>query len=595
MIPAPVRRTRPLRAYQALALFVAVVCALLAVRPPGAAAASYTKISGSGSTWSANAIEQWRRNVRQQGMTVNYASVGSTVGRSQFASGTSDFGVSEIPYGLTDLGQQDPPPTRKYAYMPIVAGGTSFMYNLKIGGRQVTNLRLSGDVLSKIFTGKLTMWNSPEIKADNPRLTLPARRIVPVVRSDGSGTTAQFTLWMSKEHSGLWNDYCRRAGKTPPCGLTSYFPNIPGSGFVSQSGSLGVAGYTRQPQAEGAITYVEYSYARNAGFPVVKVLNRAGYYVEPTASSVAVALTKAEINNDPRSANYLTQQLDNVYRYGDDRTYPLSSYSYMIIPTKEEMGFTQAKGRTLSAFNNYFLCEGQQLADRLGYSPLPRNLVEAAMAQTRKIPGAVGNTIDINTCNNPTFSGGRNTLILNAPQPKACDKKGPDQCADGTAGAQQPTVPSGTSGGTSSTGGSGSTGATGSTGGSGSTGSTGGSGSTGSTGGSGSTGSAGGSGSTGATGSTGGSGGTTGDPGTAAGGTSGGTVLDPDTGQLVSTEQTGDTSVVASPVSLGTDDALGLRTALMALSAVLLLGVVVGPPLVARVMANRARRNGGSA
>ncbi len=248
MIPAPVRRPRATRVYQALALFVAAVCALLAVHPPNAFAESYTKISGSGSTWSANAIEQWRRNVRQQGMTVNYASVGSSVGRQQFKNGTSDFGVSEIPYGLNDLGQQDPPPTRRYAYMPIVAGGTSFMYNLKIGGRQVTNLRLSGDVLTRIFTGKLTMWNAPEIKADNPKLALPARRIVPVVRSDGSGTTAQFTLWMSKRYGSLWNDYCRRAGKQTPCGLTSYFPVIPGSGFVAQSSSLGARATRSSPR-----------------------------------------------------------------------------------------------------------------------------------------------------------------------------------------------------------------------------------------------------------------------------------------------------------------------------------------------------------
>ncbi|MGP4013328.1 phosphate ABC transporter substrate-binding protein PstS [Streptomyces sp. 4N124] len=559
--------------YQALALIVAAVCALLAIHPPDAFAATYTKISGSGSTWSANAIEQWRRNVRQQGMTVNYSSVGSSVGRQQFKNGTSDFGVSEIPYGLNDLGQADPPPTRKYAYMPIVAGGTSFMYNLKIGGKQVTNLRLSGDVLTKIFTGKLTMWNAPDIKRDNPKLVLPARRIVPVVRSDGSGTTAQFTLWMSKQYGSLWNDYCRRAGKQTPCGLTSYFPVIPGSGFVAQSSSLGVAGYTKQPQAEGAITYVEYSYARNAGFPVVKVLNKSGYYVEPTASSVAVALTRAQINNDPRSANYLTQRLDNVYTFGDRRTYPLSSYSYMIIPTKEEAGFTKAKGKTLSAFNNYFLCEGQQQADRLGYSPLPKNLVEAAMDQTRKIPGAFGADIDINKCNNPTFSGGRNTLIENAPYPQACDKKGPDQCATGTGGNKTPTTVNGGSGGSGS-GGSGSGGA-GSTGGSGATG---------------------GSGSTGSGGATGGSGGDTAGSTGGTGSATAGTVVDPDTGEILSGDQaTGDANVAASPVSLGADDALGLRTALMALSAVLLVGVVIGPPAVARLMNNRTRRKGSAA
>ncbi|MFD3584096.1 phosphate ABC transporter substrate-binding protein PstS [Streptomyces sp. NPDC058683] len=574
MIPASVRRPGATRVYQALAICVALVCVLLALHPPGAFAATYVKISGSGSTWSSNAIEQWRRNVKQQGLTVNYSAVGSSVGRTQFANGTSDFGVSEIPYGLTEFGTTEAPPQRKYAYMPIVAGGTSFMYNLKIGGRQVTNLRLSGDVITKIFTGKLTQWNAPEIKADNPKLNLPARRIVPVVRSDGSGTTAQFSLWMSKQYGSLWNDYCRRAGKSTPCGLTSYFPVIPGSGFVAQSQSLGVAGYTKQPQAEGAITYVEYSYARNAGFPVAKVLNKAGYYIEPTASSVAVALTKAQINNDPRSANYLTQNLDSVYTYGDKRTYPLSSYSYMIIPTKEEMGFTKAKGATLSTFNDYFLCEGQQLADRLGYSPLPKNLVQAAMDQTKKIPGAVAGNIDISKCNNPTFSGGKNVLLQNAPYPQACDKKGSDQCATGTGGNKTPTQVSNGS----STGGSGSGGSA-----SGGSGTTGGSSSTG---GSGSTG-------TGGTTTGGATGGTTGGS-TASGGTAGG--IDPDTGEALGGGQnTGDTSVAASPVSLASDDSMGLRTALMALSAVLLVGVVVGPPVVARLMAGRNRRKGGAA
>ncbi|MER7680037.1 phosphate ABC transporter substrate-binding protein PstS [Streptomyces sp. NPDC096934] len=576
MTSAPVRRPRGPRVHRALALVVALFCAVIAVHPPGAFAVTYVKISGSGSTWSANAIEQWRRNVRQQGMTVNYASVGSSVGRTQFANGTSDFGVSEIPYGLKEFGTTDTPPQRKYAYMPIVAGGTSFMYNLRIGGNRVTNLRLSGEVLTKIFTGRLTMWNAPEIRSDNPKLTLPARRIVPVIRSDGSGTTAQFTLWMSKQHGSLWNDYCRRAGKSTPCGLTSYYPNIPGSGFVAQSGSLGVAGYTKQPQAEGAITYVEYSYARNAGFPVVKVLNKSGYYVEPTASSVAVALTQARINDDSRSANYLTQNLDGVYTYGDRRTYPLSSYSYMIVPTKEEMGFTKAKGVTLSAFDNYFLCEGQQLADRLGYSPLPINLVQAAMEQVRRIPGAVTENIDIKKCNNPTFSSdGKNLLAKNAPYPAACDRQGQDQCATGTGGARQSTSPggSGTSGGGSAAGGSGTAGGSGASGGAGTTGGAGPTGSTGATG----TATTGGGGAPGTTGGT--------------GSTSAGTVVDPDTGQVLGADGgTGDTSVAASPVSLGTGDALGLRTVLMVLSAVLLIGVVVGPPLVGRLLTQRAQR-----
>ncbi|WP_327369484.1 phosphate ABC transporter substrate-binding protein PstS [Streptomyces sp. NBC_01217] len=547
----------------------ALVCALLALQPPTAEAASYTKISGAGSTWSSNALDQWRRNVSSNsGMTVNYQAVGSSVGREQFKNGTADFAVSEIPYGLTEGGMRDAPPKRGYAYMPIVAGGTAFMYNLRIGGKKVTNLRLSGEVLTKIFTGRITMWNAAEIRSDNPGLNLPARRVIPVVRSDGSGTTAQLTTWMAREHGGLWDDYCRRAGRSTPCGMTSYFPVVPGSSHIAKSGSLGVSGYTKQGHAEGAITYVEYSYAMNTGFPVAKMLNASGYYVEPTASSVAVALMKARINEDENSENYLTQILDGVYRSADRRTYPLSSYSYMVVPTTTEQPFTQAKGRTLATFANYFLCDGQQQAEELGYSPLPKNLVEAGFAQVRRIPGAPTGGIDIKKCRNPTFSpDGSNTLAKRAPYPKACDKRGPQQCADGTAGAREQTrVNPGASGG-----GSGSSGGTGS-------------------------GSGGASGGTTTAGSSGG--GTSGTDGTSGGtaGSSAGGVIDPDTGELISDDSggAGDSSVVGNPVTLAAGDSLGLRGVLMALSAVLLLGVVVGPPLAARALAARGRRKGGS-
>lgn len=559
-----------------LALAVAsLLCALLAFHAPAAEAASYTKISGAGSTWSSNALDQWRRNVSSNsGMTVNYAALGSSVGREQFKNGTADFAVSEIPYGLTEAGATDAPPKRGYAYMPIVAGGTAFMYNLKIGGKKVTNLRLSGEVVTKIFTGRITMWNHAEIRADNPGLNLPAARVIPVVRSDGSGTTAQLTTWMSKQHPALWNDYCGRAGRSTPCGMTSYFPVVPGSSHIAKSGSLGVSGFTKQGHAEGAITYVEYSYAITTGFPVAKMLNASGYYVEPTASSVAVALLKARINEDKGSPNYLTQILDDVYRAADRRTYTLSSYSYMIIPTKAESPFNTAKGRTLGTFANYFLCDGQQQAEELGYSPLPKNLVQAGFNQVKRIPGAPSGSTDISKCRNPTFSAdGSNTLAKNAPYPKACDKRGPTQCADGTAGAKEKTpVKPGATGGGSNGGGTGGASTGGGSGG-GTAGATGGAASGGASGGD-------------TAGTAGADGGTA---GTAAGG-----VIDPDTGELIGDGGTGgDSSVVGNPVTLAAGESGGLRGVLMALSAVLLLGVVVGPPLTARALAARNRRKEG--
>ncbi|MGE5612646.1 MAG: substrate-binding domain-containing protein, partial [Bacillota bacterium] len=207
-----------------------------------------------------------------------------------------------------------------------------------------------------------------------------------------------------------------------------------------------VAGFVSQPQNVGTITYVEYSYALNTGFPVAKMLNSAGYYTEPTAQNVAVALLKARIHSD------LTQDLSGVYTDTDPRTYPLSSYSYMIIPTALQGSFTAAKGKTLGAFAYYFLCEGQQQAPILGYSPLPINLVQAGLSQVRRIPGVNVQSIDISKCHNPTFSSnGQNTLALHAPYPSPCDKYGVSQCATGTGGARRTSTPvSGTAPATSS-------------------------------------------------------------------------------------------------------------------------------------------------
>ncbi|MFF3878167.1 phosphate ABC transporter substrate-binding protein PstS [Streptomyces sp. NPDC001978] len=425
--PAPFARLR-------VVTVLFLLAALLFGATP-ATAATYVPISGAGSTWSQNALDQWRANVRQYDMTVNYIGTGSSDGRNQFRNGTVDYAVSELPYGFNDSGVVDSPPSRRYAYVPVVAGGTSFMYNLTIGGKRVTNLRLSGEVIAKIFTGQITTWNDPAIKADNPALAsaLPARPVVPVVRSDGSGTTAQLTTWMSKQYPSLWDDYCHRAGRSTPCGATLTYPIVPGSGFVSQAGSNGVSGYVAQAGNVGTITYVEYSYAvYTTGFPVAKVLNKAGYYVAPTAQNVAVALLKARINEDSSSPAYLTQILDDVYNDTDPRAYPLSGYSYMILPTALELNFNSQKGKTLGAFAYYSLCQGQQHVDTLGYSPLPINLVQAGLNQVRRIPGVNVQSIDIKSCQNPTFStDGTNTLLETAPYPSACDRVGSSSC-DGT-------------------------------------------------------------------------------------------------------------------------------------------------------------------
>ena len=553
----------PHRPRHAAVLLLLMIGALLVLATTPAYAANYVPVSGSGSTWSANAISQWISNVSQYNLTVNFQAIGSSDGRTQFKNGSVDFAVSEIPYGIKDGNSYDNPPSRGYAYMPIVAGGTSLMYNLQIGGRKVTNLRLSGQTVTKIFTGVITDWADPQVAADNPGLSLPHRKIVPVVRADGSGTTAQFSLWMSKKYPALWDSYCAKAGRPTPCGLTSSYPVIPGSGFVALGGSNGVSGFVKQPDNIGTITYVEYSYAVNSGYPVAKLLNRAGYYVEPTGKNVAVGLLQARITTTP-GPNYLTQILDGVYDNPDPRAYPMSSYSYMILPTKVEDNFSTAKGLTLSKFANYFLCEGQQQAEDLGYSPLPINLVQAGLSQVKRIPGADVQSIDIKSCNNPTFSSdGSNTLAKNAPMPSPCDKIGVTQCAVGTGGAKQtPTVvrPSAAVAGTGSVAALGSAGSA----------------------------AARASGSTGA-GGAGGAGGTTATagPGAGASGTAAAGVpsVDPLTGQTQAATGAGGVVLAAEPVSVGQPSSGTVP--LGALAAFFLLAVVLIPPVLVRVLTAR--------
>ncbi len=450
--------SRPLAAIIAVGLAAGAALAGLAA-PPSTAVAStnYQSIVGEGSSWAANAIDAMRVNVKQFGITVNYTASGSSAGRKNFLNGTVDFAASDIPFQFKpeDGSAPENPAAGSYAYMPITAGGTAFMYNLKINGKRVTNLRLSGENAVKLFTGAITMWNDPAIQKDNPGLVMPARKVVPVVRSDGSGSTAQLTEWMIARHKPLWDAYCKKSGRAPACGFTSFYPTIPG--MIGQSQDVGVAGYVAQGFAEGAIGYVNYSYALNSQFPVAKLLNSAGFYTEPTPQNVAVALLKAKINTNAADPSvYLTQDLSAVYTDKDPRSYELSSYSYLILRTKVQGQFTEAKGKTVAAFSYYAMCQAQQQSESLGYSPMPINLVKASFDQIKKIPGAVVQNISVASCKNPTFSvDGTNTLAKTAPQPKACDKVGSaSQCPEGTAGMKNvPTAvkATGSTGGTPTT------------------------------------------------------------------------------------------------------------------------------------------------
>jgi ABC-type phosphate transport system substrate-binding protein len=342
-----------------------------------------------------------------------------------------DFTGSDPPFrnGHDELGGTGSErPAQGYSYVPDVAGGTAFMYHLTVAGKLITNLRLSGQTLMKIFTGQITNWADAAITHDYGA-QLPSLPITPVIRSDGSGATFFLTRWMHHVFGSDWDAFCQRAhpGIQLPCPETEFYPQFGNS--KAENGSNNVATYIASTYGNGSIGYDEYAYALNYHYPVVKMLNQGGYYVLPSASNVAVALTQAVINTDQSSPDFLQQNLDSVYTFTDPRSYPLSSYSYFIVPrsgTRLPTNFNNAKGATLSTWLNFDLCQGQRQVIQLGYSPLPINLVRGGLQQLNQLPGHVATTPESSLagCNNPTFINGQDVLLNTAPQPSPCDKLG---------------------------------------------------------------------------------------------------------------------------------------------------------------------------
>lgn len=396
---------------------VVIATALVMVRLTAPPAFASEGILGEGSTWAFPAVSAWAADVARENLTVNYNDNGSAAGRSAFWTGLSDFTVSDIPFQV----QNCPPPGnsscvseladvsesgRTFQYMPIVAGGTSLMYHLTVNGSPFTSLRLDSETVAKIFTGVITNWDDPEIAANNPGVNFPDEPIHVVVRSDGSGASYQFSNYLANTQPALWTAFGEKNQLYPPNAPTEYYPQNDGE-FEAVNGSDSVANTIAAPYSEGTIGYDETAYALENNLPIVSIKNAAGVYTQPTAQNVAVALTAAQLQPNH------TELLSNVFTNPDPRTYPISSYSYIIAPTNTTASpkdpwngnpFNASKGVTLTSFINYLLCQGQQEAQPLGYSPLPPNLVQVGFGVEQQIPGAVP-TPSIYDCNNPTITG----------------------------------------------------------------------------------------------------------------------------------------------------------------------------------------------
>jgi phosphate transport system substrate-binding protein len=338
--------------------------ALVAVGAVAATACSSSKssgprLSGAGSTFQKNIELQWIADFAKSsgGFTVDYQGTGSGAGIQSFINNTVDFAGSD---SLMKDDEQASADKRcgsgnQAVHIPITAGAAVFTYNLP----GVTDLKVSAPLIAKIFSGKVTKWNDPAVKADNPGATLPDLAIQPVHRSDSSGTTAIMASWLTAADPTDW---------TLGTAKDLTFP-----GGQSAAGSDGVTNLVKN--TEGGITYTELSYAIANQLTPAKVKNASGAYVDPTGAAVSSALATAKIDTskgDTRvSPDYVTKAAD---------AYPVSAISYVIVCNKGNK-----KAADLKAYLTYAVGAGQQSAGDLGYAPLPDAIDTPATAAVAAI------------------------------------------------------------------------------------------------------------------------------------------------------------------------------------------------------------------
>ncbi len=433
------RRTRRARALGAVAgSFVALVAAtqLWGAVPAGAS----PSMQSTGSSFASVAIQQWvGQSSTLFGLNINWQVSSSVIGLNNFGQNQIDFAASDIPYSAQ---QSTYYPTQPYQYLPDVAGGLAFMFNLNGNdGQRISNLNLNATVVAQIFLGEITKWNNPAIAALNPQLSgdLPDSNIIPVFRSDASGENYLLSDYLLHEDNGNFvaaqNAFQSGNPGQPtaswPVPASSSHPDpgtYPGwnAGYpVGESGSDNAANYVSALSSQGSITYVETAFAKEHGFPVANLANASGADVQPTSLNVATALEAALLHPD------LTQDLTDVYTNPLPNAYPLSAYSYIVAPCSPGLAaaqhtacaanptgvpgsnptggtspFPASKGNALGVFAAFLACEGQEKMATLGYSPLPPVLVQEDFdAIGRMNGGQEPPPVSAADCKNPYVDG----------------------------------------------------------------------------------------------------------------------------------------------------------------------------------------------
>jgi phosphate transport system substrate-binding protein len=336
------------------AICAVAVCIAAATAAAGTTRSSGGQLVGAGSTFVAPLVSQWAAAYPSVsgGTNVVYQPIGSGGGIQAISNRTVDFGASDAP--LTP----DQFSACKGCYqIPWALGGTAVMINLKTNAH--SPLKISGPVLAAIYLGRIKTWDAPALKALNPGVDLPSTAITPVYRSDGSGTSYNFTDYLSSVSATFKSKV--GVSTQPP------FPT-----GVGGKGSSGVAGVVKN--TTGAIGYADIAYAITNHIQVMAVKNAAGKFETPGIKSIAAAA--ASLKSVPANNEVHIVNPGKAYK----TAYPIATYTYVIVPAKT------GNAVPLRKFIFWALTPtAQQLGVKLRYVPIPKAVLVAAEKTLAKV------------------------------------------------------------------------------------------------------------------------------------------------------------------------------------------------------------------
>jgi phosphate transport system substrate-binding protein len=333
-----------------------LVAALAALGAPAAGARSNgTTLTGAGSTFVSPLVSLWASDYgTKTGVQIAYSPVGSGAGIAAIIARQVDFGASDAPLSPDLISA-----CNGCLQIPWALSATAIIYNLS---GVPNDLHMTGQVLAKIYLGQIKKWNDPAIKALNPKVSLPSTDITPVYRSDNSGTTYNFTDYLSV----VSPDWKSKIGR----GVNANWPAGQGG-----KGSSGVAGVVSNTQ--GAVGYADVAFALKNHLKFMALRNASGVFTTPGLRGINAAA--ATVKKVPATGE---MHIVNPPR-GDRLAYPICTFTYVILPAKS------SKASDLRRFVFYAVSptQGQKLGPRLLFAPLPKVVLVAAERTLKKVQG----------------------------------------------------------------------------------------------------------------------------------------------------------------------------------------------------------------